>query len=428
MNSFYIKLLKLLESAPTESPTKPATPTKPAPSRPSPFKPPKPAVVPKPKAKKDKKISEAYEDDIDPSVLAFWTDIKDPKSSKHHFSKHPILAMHGDKLSKSAYEFVSNSDIREIQAIFHQIITIEKRHKTELEALASRVVSQIWGIDENMLDGKLQMPDFDSDSDESEPSLASLEKDTDVDQATRDEINKRITTNALTHGASIHQMMSAHHLINQELNNIDARLLQLYTKLAHSSVKHYWLMDFSQMLDLAGYKVGEEYVMWGAEKSEDGNEDGDDEEGDKEDEFEETDVEDSGATVVARGIVFPVLIQELSKGVMELLMMHGYAKLDPKVQEKLQIHADVLTDEPWLIQIGPELWRRFLKIIPKGADISQLMATFGELNPKQVHDIIDAVIDQPEHAAELLNRAIGDHNNNFPEDGSFEDLEDKWPA
>ena len=428
MNNFYKKLQVILNELLTkeapEAPVKPS-PVKPSPakpSRPSPFKPPKPAVVPKPKARSKEELTEAYEDEIDPSVLAFWSDIKNPELSKHHFSKHPVLAMHGDKLSKSAYEYVSDGDIREMQTVFNQILRVERRHKSELEVLAKRVVSQIWGIDESMLDGKLEMPKNEGNEEGGELTSSSLEKDDDVDQETRDEINKRITTNAMTHGASIHQMASAHHLINKELDAIDKNLLKLYTKLAKTSVKNYWLIDFSQMIDLAGYKVGEEYIDWLPSKA-DGIGEGED---GSEDEIEDTAVEDSGATVVARGIVFPVLIQELSKGVMELLMMHGYAKLDPKVQEKLQTHADVLTDEPWLIQIGPELWRRFLKVIPKGANISELIAAFGELKPKQIHKIIDAVIDEPEHASELLNQAIGP--NKFPEDGSFEDLEDKWPA
>jgi len=430
MADFYTKLRLLLNEFSTtkEAPIAPTKPTT-KPSRPSPFKPPKPAVVPKPKAKSKDELTEAYEDEVDPSVLAFWSNIKNPELSKHHFSKHPVLAMHGDKLSKSAYEHVSDGDIREMRAIFHKILRVESKHKSELEALAKKVISQIWGIDENMLDGKLEAPK--NDKSDGESDLATLEKDGDVDQDIRDEINKRITTNALTHGASIHQMASAHYLINKELDAIDKNLLKLYTSLAKSSVKNYWLIDFSKMIDLAGYKVGEEYIDWPAAEA-DTNE--------KDKDFENVeddvtmDVEDSTATVVARGIVFPVLIQELSKGVMELLMMHGYAKLDPKVQEKLQSHADVLTDEPWLIQVGPELWRRFLKIIPKGSNISELMMAFGELKPKQVHKIIDAVIDDPGHASELLNQAIG--HNKFPEDGNFEDSEDgnfedsedKWPT
>jgi hypothetical protein len=139
--------------------------------------------------------------------------------------------------------------------------------------------------------------------------------------------------------------------------------------------KVYWYIDFSSLEGLANMAAGSEKVAW----------------------------EDDNPKVVAKAWIFPILAQELSKGVMELLTMHGYSNLDQGTQEALQKHADKLKHEPFLIMVGPTLWRKFLKVIPKDTKMSNLISKFSKLDPDQVHEIIDDVIDNPDQAEEKLS-------------------------
>jgi hypothetical protein len=140
-----------------------------------------------------------------------------------------------------------------------------------------------------------------------------------------------------------------HYLVEKAIQQIDPQLMELYNKLAIGSVHSYWLYDIAAMLQqLATTKVGVEKVK-----------------------FSET----GEPMIMAKAIVFPVLCQELSKGVMEVLTMHHISGLDEPTQKAVVKHADKLEDEPWLIQVGPQLWRAFLKVVPKKIKLAELIST-----------------------------------------------------
>jgi hypothetical protein len=60
----------------------------------------------------------------------------------------------------------------------------------------------------------------------------------------------------------------------------------------------------------------------------------------------------------AEAMVFPVLIHELVKGVMEILSSHGLPK-NKKLAKYVINKADYLSAEPWDMRLGPALWERF---------------------------------------------------------------------
>jgi hypothetical protein len=63
----------------------------------------------------------------------------------------------------------------------------------------------------------------------------------DVDLA--DEINKRFTLNWLIQGAAQHAGMTFHHLVRDELDALDPRLLRLYDQYALINLLQYWNVD-----------------------------------------------------------------------------------------------------------------------------------------------------------------------------------------
>jgi len=319
-----------------------------------------------------------YEEKVNPDIKKFWEDL--PVESKHLFAKHPVLALHGDRLSREAYEYVrdADSDMQGLMGLFSLIMQKEAPHKQQLEELAKDITVRIWGIGKDLLEAKLTQDmstpgESDEDQDEDEEAQ-------EISPELRGQINKRVTLNTMTQGAAVHQMMSMHFLIDEAINRIDPELLDLYTKIAKGAVKVYWMINFAQMAEqmLKQQKAGVEYVDWSGDQP----------------------------TVVGKAFIFPILAQELSKGVMELLTVRGHSNLDPETQKAVIQHADKLTDEPWLIQIGPSLWRKFLRVVPKGISLSAVVAAFSEESPDDVHRIIDDVIDNPDRAGETLKAVV----------------------
>ena len=69
-----------------------------------------------------------------------------------------------------------------------------------------------------------------------------------IDRSVREEVNKRLTLNWLIQGASQHAGLTLHHLVRDELNAVDARLLHLYDQLALVNVLQYWNIDATILL------------------------------------------------------------------------------------------------------------------------------------------------------------------------------------
>jgi hypothetical protein len=68
------------------------------------------------------------------------------------------------------------------------------------------------------------------------------------DELLRDEINKRLTLNWLIQGAAQHAGMTFHHLVADELNSLDPRLLRLYDQFALVILMQYWHVDSALVL------------------------------------------------------------------------------------------------------------------------------------------------------------------------------------
>jgi hypothetical protein len=60
----------------------------------------------------------------------------------------------------------------------------------------------------------------------------------------RDEIHKRLTLNWLIQGASQHAGMTLHHLVRDELDAIDPKLIRLYDQFALIGLLQYWSFEF----------------------------------------------------------------------------------------------------------------------------------------------------------------------------------------
>jgi len=398
------------------APTKPrpAEPKTPRPDKPSPWNPPRPKQLPQPKNVARESVLETfvfledYASETHPSTQQFWGGIR---GGSHRFAKHPILAMFGDELSKASWEHTKERareagvDIRQMAHIFMQIVRIEQQHTAELVELAKRITVKIWGIPEGMLEGQLgQDADIEVNT-ESDPDFEEFEGELSPDVGKH--VNKRITMNTLTQGSAVHAMLTMHHAVDKEINAIDPRLLQLYNQLAAAAHEQYWLIDIPQMFAMLGAQaVGSAKVEYPEEEEQD-----------------ELEQPAEGPRVVAAAVCFPVLAQEMSKGVAELLSHHGLTNLSSADTGEVLARADDIRHEPYMIQVGPELWRRFLKVRPRDVPLADIMHALAMQEPDDVHAIIAATVEDPERARTMLAQLVAEPEEFMDDD---EGEEESW--
>jgi len=407
--------------APTKTPTKKPgqAPTK-KPNKPSdPFRPPK--ITPAPsKARKspdvDKeeedgsdfsfaseldrflKVAQTYEEGALQPVRDFWMNVP----QDHPFSQHPILSEYGHNLSKEGYEYIVGRmqegegqvpvDVaqagQEVQGLMQRIFALEATHEEQLVSAAKNITSEIWGIDPSMLEADInQNPSQPEQGDEGGQDEGGEENVPELTPELKKQVEKRITINTLTQGASIHAMYSVHHLVAEIINQISPELLDMYTRLSGIATHQYYIIDIPAIIQMMQSQMSNTGIGWEHIEIEEG---------------EGEDGEAPRPKVVATGICFPVLCQELFKGVMELMSHHFETDLSEEEVRAVYYYADRLEDEPWYITVGPALWRKFIEVIPDDIDLSQMIMKINQESPENVTRIMKAVIQNPNAAREYL--------------------------
>jgi hypothetical protein len=418
----YKALLNEVAAAPA-APAKPATkppaaPAKPAPApNRNPFKIPKPAVAPRPQNLQDEQDSgtyvaegflrEAFEDEPTPSNRGFWSDnergFRDWRG-ENMIGKHPIIRRHGEQLARGAYDLTSGGvtqhglrnpadhrqpnkfTLQEVDRAFHQILQIEQRHREQLEQLAKDITVQVWGEEVRpLLEGSLERPNEETAPDDQDPGQDQEEQ---TAEAGEHLVQKRVLANMLTQGSAMHLMFQAQHLITARLNSIDPRLNALYAKFAFGSAHNYWLTDLERVAHrLSGMVVGRAKV---------------------ESEEDQDDPESANFTIKAQAVMFPILVQELCKGVANYLSMAGIAGVPAAELQDLFSKVDNPADEHYYIQVGHELWRRFLKAKPQGVSAAKATVAIHKLDAEGQNRVIEACIANPEEAKRILAELLAE--------------------
>ena len=128
------------------------------------------------------------------------------------------------------------------------------------------------------------------------------------------------------------------HLVEEQLNNINPQLLNLYGVLMSVNDLLYWIMPDQMIMSAAGDGEG----VQGSEEIDDTTD---------------------PPTIRAKGLFFPVLIHELIKGVYEVLGTSGLPD-DPKAAEMVMGQTDTLPYEVWDLRLGPVIWDKFTAAYP----------------------------------------------------------------
>lgn len=276
-------------------------------------------------------------------------------NGNHSLGKHPIFP-EGDETSfeekimgerfndvvkryKRAYDVdsINNKEVlRGLMPLVHETMGLEAKHKKALEKLAVDMIREEYDMGEDVVEIHAELTsNINMVGTKKNPKPITVEmefKNHDEMANAKDEVYKRRFLNAMTQGAA-KKCNHMFHMVDDELTDLDPRLANKYAKMMASADFMYYVIP--NMED--GVNGGVVRVQFPTKAN-------------------------PKAVIHAQAMVFPVLIHELVKGVMEILSAHGLPK-NKKVGEYVINKADFLAAEPWDMRLGPGLWEQFTKAI-----------------------------------------------------------------
>lgn len=280
---------------------------------------------------------------------------EDLKRKKHSLSKHPIFPetqgfsfeeeIMGERFTevvnryKRAFdvENINNSEcVSNMMPLVYETMGIEAKHKKALIELAIKMVREEYDMGEDVVEIRAELTDeINMQGTKKNPLPVKLQTEFDNHDAmvnANKEIFKRRFLNAMSQGAA-KKCNHMFHMVDDELTNIEPRLANRYSKMMAAADYMYYIIPKMEN----GINGGIVRVQFPTPSN-------------------------PKAVIHAQAMVFPVLIHEIVKGVMELLSAHGLPK-DRKTGEYVINQADYLAAEPWDMRIGPGIWGRFTSAI-----------------------------------------------------------------
>ena len=349
-------------------------------------------------------------------------------NQKHSLGKHPAFPegdedsfeqrIMGERFSEVCKRFkrafdtdrIENESVKKaLLPMVKETMEIESKHKKKLQELAIRMIREEYDMDEDTVEIVAELtPEISLEGAQLNPKpmpVKDMQFETHEDMVNANsEVYKRRFLNAMTQGAA-KKCNHMFHMVDEELTDIDPRLPNKYAKLMSAADYTYYIVP-----DL------EEAVSGGVVRVEYPTND------------------NPKVKIHAQAMVFPVLVHEIVKGVMELLSAHGLPK-DKKMFEYVTNKADFLAAEPWDMRIGPAIWGRFTEAIDSD-DFNLKHHVYSELAAlpaKQFHEQMKEILAGTKRGRKIVKDIIEnvknemqeeDYNNALDEFGMNEDDDD----
>lgn len=307
---------------------------------------------------------------------------------------------------------VSQNQLMNLQKMLmnaiNEIKRIESSNEGYLEQLAVDLVKKELSIPDDAfqfdveltsMQGQIDMSGMRSDSEEPEDedvieqfgvSEEEAEDDLENFMAAFEKFDlekaKRRFINSLIQGASKkgHYMF---HLVEEELNNINPRLLNLYGVLMSINDLLYWILPDQMILAAAEGGQGMEGK-------------------------EEIDDTTDPPTIKAKGLFFPILVHEIVKGVYEILGTQGLPD-DPKAAEMVIASQDTLPYEIWDLRLGPVIWEKFTESYPDKLyedDMREiqnyLFSRFSSLTTEEFFEVAKMIMSGSEKGKKIVAKMV----------------------
>lgn len=247
-------------------------------------------------------------------------------------------------LSKTFDNMVEKSDMEggpemklTLSKLISECMKIESKNKGALEQLCLNVVNNVFTIPQDTIDISAKLVakvDTSNHRDVPESTEDFTFDDIEDMRGLTDEVYKRRILDALIAGASMYYANDVTNYVS-ELYKIDPKLPFLYSKiLQYNDILLYTEKD--SLSNKNGVNGGKVDVTLGSP--------------------------DKMVSIKAEGIIFPVLLEETIKGVLEIAISHGLPS-DIKKAEYVSKKADFKLAENWDMRLGLPLWAIIAKQI-----------------------------------------------------------------
>jgi len=266
-----------------------------------------------------------------------------PESDETHFEEKIISKRFEEVVGRVKRNFdvetINDNYIKtNMMGLVRECSKLESGNEKILENLAEDIIRKEYDISKDDVDIIVELTnDINLDGTQKNPSPIQLDEiEFDDHQSIEDangEVYKRRFINAMIQGSA----KKSSHMFNMyedELYKINPRLLNKYGKMMSAADYMYYIIPDMDN----GVSGGVVKVTFPTK------------EGEK-------------PIIHAKAMLFPVLIHELVKGVMELLSSHGLPS-DNKLKEYVIGKSDYVSAEPWDMRLGPAIWEKFVKAIP----------------------------------------------------------------
>jgi hypothetical protein len=194
------------------------------------------------------------------------------------------------------------------------------------------------------------------------------------------EVGKRRMINAMIQGAAIGSDHS-YALVRQQLERINPQIINTYALMMAGAELNYWTMPEQTYMSVAGGGAAG---------------------------MEDIDYSEEGVpTIRAQAVVFPVLVQELTKGIMEYLADNRID--EPETRKYAQGQADTLGNEQMDINLGPKIWRQFISMFPDENARTYMpivMRELASMPAEQFHATLNHILQNDPEGFEFIQTII----------------------
>jgi hypothetical protein len=209
-----------------------------------------------------------------------------------------------------------------------KIYEYESRNQIDLEELAVDIIKNEYDITDDDVDFDVELISNPIEINIDLKSSDIKKPDNYSDDELNSEIEKRKIMNAIIHG-NARKIENMFHLLDDD--KIPSSLKKVYDETMLSNNLMYWMMDDNSILANSKYKFG----------------------------YFELDLSGEKPKIIAKAMIFPVLLHELGKAVMELITVDGLPE-DEDVYNYVVSKTDNLENETWNLRTGEVILNRIL--------------------------------------------------------------------
>lgn len=307
-----------------------------------------------------------------------------------------LLSEYYDEISSR----IKTDNIDELKNELNELILkckkIENQHKNDLENICVECVNELFHIPEDTIDLNVSLVNkIDTSAERLYPESNidyEFETISDMDKLTQ-EIYKRRFLNSLISGAALYYASNFKPYF-QKVFEIDTELPSLYKKIM--TINNILLFLEKDTLDISENNDGGKVDVFISNN-------------------------ENLVQIKSEAILFPILLNETIKGLLELSISHGL----PEEREKANYiisKADFKFAELWDLRLGIPLWKRFLKLAEKSnidieaVGINYFTMDLASISPDNFNIDIKEMLANTKRGSEVLQNVCTSIINSKEED------------